>query len=49
VLGIMPTLLIVPASLEGAGRRILKAQNKADGASNEWVESAELLVTPWLG
>lgn len=49
VLGISPTLLVVPTSLEGAGRRILKTQTKSDGASNEWADSAELLVTPWLG
>lgn len=48
VLGIMPTMLVVPTELEGDGRRILKTQSKADGASNEWFDSAELLVTPWL-
>ena len=49
VLGIMPTLLVVPASLEGAARRLLKTQTKSDGSSNEWADSCELLVTPWLG
>lgn len=48
VLGIMPTMLVVPSTLEGAARRLLKAQHKTDGSSNEWVDSAELLVTPWL-
>jgi phage major head subunit gpT-like protein len=46
-LGIQPTHLVVPPSLEGAGRRILKALS-ADGSTNEWAGSAELLVTPFL-
>lgn len=48
VLGVRPTTLVVPAQIEGEGRRILKAQTKANGESNEWVDSAELIVTPWL-
>ncbi len=47
-LGVMPTHLVVPPSLEGAGRRILKSLNP-DGGTNEWAESAELIVTPYLG
>ena len=46
-LGVMPTHLVVPPQLEGAGRRILKALN-ADGGTNEWAGSAELIVTPFL-
>lgn len=47
-LGIRPTLLVVPTSLEGAARRLLTNENNADGASNEWKGTAELLVSPWL-
>lgn len=47
-LGIMPTLLVVPPTLEEEGLRLLKAQNDAAGASNPWFGTAELLVTPWL-
>lgn len=47
-LGVMPTHLVVPPSLEGAGRRILKAMAE-NGATNEWAGSAELIVTPYLG
>ncbi len=47
-LGVNASLLVVPTNLEGAGRRVLKAANRADGSSNEWVDSAELLVSPWL-
>lgn len=44
-LGITPNLLVVPPSLEGAGRRLL--EKDADGG-NEWYKSAQLLVCPWL-
>lgn len=46
-LGVTPTHLVVPPSLEGAGRRLLKAV-LADGGTNEWADSAELIVTPFL-
>lgn len=41
-------LLVVPSSLEGAGRRLLNTQLGAGGATNEWEGAAELLVVPWL-
>jgi len=41
-------LLVVPPSLEGAGRSILTSQLVNGGESNKWAGSAELLVTPWL-
>lgn len=47
-LGIMPNLLVVPPSLESAGRKILNSENAAGGETNEWKGSAELLVVPWL-
>lgn len=49
LLGIKPTHLLVPVDLEGDGRRLLMNQNDAAGASNPWVGSAELIVSPWLG
>jgi phage major head subunit gpT-like protein len=48
-LGLKPNLLVVPASLEGAARRILKSQLVNGGESNPWAGTAEVLVTPWLG
>ena len=48
VLGIMPDLLVVPPALELEGRQLLKADHGPAGASNVWVESAELLLSPWL-
>ncbi len=46
-LGIRPTHLIVPPSLEGAALRLLKA-TISGGESNEWADSAKLVVTPFL-
>lgn len=47
-LGLVPDLLVVPPSLEGAARRVLKTQVGAAGATNEWEGSADLLMSPWL-
>lgn len=47
-LGITPTLLVVPPALEGAANRILKSTTKANGETNEWAGTAEVLVVPWL-
>jgi phage major head subunit gpT-like protein len=47
-LGIVPDLLVVGTSLEGAGRRLLKRSVQAAGATNEWEGSADLLVSPYL-
>jgi phage major head subunit gpT-like protein len=47
-LGLIPDLLVVPPSLESAGRKLLVNDRNDAGASNEWAGSAELLVTPWL-
>ena len=48
-LGIKPTLLVVPPSLEGEGRKLLNSELGSAGETNEWKGSAELLVTPWVG
>ena len=47
-LGLMPNLLVVTPSNEGAAREILMAEREAAGATNVWRNSAELLVVPWL-
>lgn len=47
-LGVMPNLLVVPPSLESAGRKILNSEYAAGGETNEWKGTAELLVVPWL-
>ncbi len=47
-LGIMPNLLVVPPSLESAGRSVLEAERNANGATNIWRGTAELMVVSWL-
>lgn len=47
-LSINPNLLVVPPTLEGAGRAILLAERDASGATNIWKGSAELLMAPQL-
>lgn len=47
-LGLRPTLLVVPPSLESAGRKILNSELGSGGETNEWKGTAELLVVPWL-
>jgi phage major head subunit gpT-like protein len=47
-LGLVPDLLVVPPSLESAGRKLLNSENAAGGETNEWKGTAELLVVPWL-
>ncbi len=47
-LGLRPNLLVVPPSLESAGRKILNSEYASGGETNEWKGTAELLVVPWL-
>lgn len=47
-LGLRPNLLVVPPALEGAARALLMNERAANGSTNEWRSTAELLVTPWL-
>lgn len=47
-LGIVPDLLVVPPSLEGAARKLLVNDRNDAGATNEWAGTARVLVVPWL-
>lgn len=47
-LAIVPNLLVVPPSLEEAGRRILQSQLVNGGETNPWAGTAELMMVPWL-
>lgn len=47
-LGVMPNLLVVPPSLEGAAREILQNERTTSGATNTWRGTADLMVVPWL-
>ena len=48
VLGYKPTHLIVPPSLEHEALELLKAERLANGQTNVYRGTAELVVTPWL-
>ena len=47
ILGVTPSLLVVPPSLEKDARTLLKATSIA-ATTNVWHESADLLVTPFV-
>jgi len=47
-LGIVPTHLLVPPTLEAAGRAILEKELLADDGSNTNFHTAELIVNPWV-
>ncbi len=47
-LGIMPTHLVVSPGSEQVAREILMAERLANGATNVWRDSAQLIVSPWL-
>lgn len=47
-LGNTPNLLVVGASNESAGRKLLNSEYASGGETNEWKGTAELLVCPWL-
>ncbi|WP_206051150.1 Mu-like prophage major head subunit gpT family protein [Neorhizobium sp. T7_12] len=45
-LGVKPNLLVVPPSLEGQARALLTSPTLANGETNKWFGTAEVLVTP---
>jgi len=47
-MGLTPNLLVVPPSLESAGRKLLNSEYATGGETNEWKGTAELVVSPWL-
>lgn len=47
-LGVMPKLLVVPPSLESAALKLVNNELGANGETNEWKGTAEVLVVPWL-
>ena len=47
-LGLVPNLLVVPPTHDGAARKVVVSSLTTGGATNEWAGSAELLVSPWL-
>lgn len=49
ILGVTPTVLVVPPSLESAALNLLNTETKDGGGSNPWKGTADLIVTPYLG
>ena len=47
-LGIVPNILVFPPSLEGKAREVIKAERDAAGATNVWMDTAELLMAERL-
>ncbi|MGR5271356.1 Mu-like prophage major head subunit gpT family protein [Vibrio sp. 2-1(7)] len=47
-LGIMPNLLIVGPSNRSTAKKVIEAENKAQGESNTNFKAVEVLVVPWL-
>ncbi|MBP7003759.1 Mu-like prophage major head subunit gpT family protein [Amaricoccus sp.] len=48
ILGIRPTVLVVPPTLEEAALKLLNAETNDGGGSNPWKGTAEIIVSPWL-
>lgn len=48
ILGVSPSLLVVPPGLESSARKILFSENDPGGGSNAWKGSADLIVTPYM-
>lgn len=48
LLGIRPTTLVVPTALERSALQLINNQVTTAGGSNEWYQSATLIITPWL-
>ncbi len=47
-LGLIPNLLVVGATNEGAARGIVQSQLVNGGESNKWAGTAEVLLCPWI-
>lgn len=48
LLGINPMTMVVPPALESAALKLLNSEFAAGGETNEWKDTAELIVTPFL-
>ena len=47
-LGLIPDLLVVGATNEGAARGIVQSQLVNGGESNKWAGTAEVMLCPWI-
>lgn len=48
LLGIMPSVLVVPPELEEDGLRLLNSEYGTGGETNPWKGTAKLIVSPWV-
>jgi phage major head subunit gpT-like protein len=48
VLGVKPSIMVVPPSLEDAALHLLNTETKDGGGSNPWKGTVELVVTPYI-
>lgn len=48
VLGVKPSILVVPPSLEEAALKIVNSELGTGGETNPWKGTASLIVAPWL-
>lgn len=48
ILGVRPTVMVVPPSLESAALHVLNTDTQDGGGSNPWKGTAELIVTPFV-
>lgn len=48
LLGVTPTVLVVPPALESAALHLVNTESKDGGGSNPWKGTAELIVTPYV-
>ncbi|WP_026756245.1 Mu-like prophage major head subunit gpT family protein [Sediminimonas qiaohouensis] len=48
VLGIKPTVMVVPPSLEDAAMHVLNTETNDGGGSNPWKGTCDLIVTPFV-
>lgn len=47
-LGLRHTHTMVPSSMEGAARKVLQNQLASGGETNEWANTSQLILNPWL-
>lgn len=48
ILGIKPTVMVVPPALEDKALHVLNTETADGGGSNPWKGTAELIVTPFV-
>lgn len=48
ILGITPTVLVVPPQLESAALHLQNIEIQVSGGSKPWRNTAELIVTPYV-